>query len=258
MKPRLKFPLLILITFFSGLLSRKVEAQVSSTGIAITTQVNDTAAQDGDILCTYSQGIARCNQEYDSAILGVINENPSSSIEDSEVEDGRLVLTSGVSTVRVSSVNGNIEEGDLVTTSENPGVGMKATRNGYVLGIAMESFKSDNPQDVGRIQVIINVHATAGLSGPRGNLLQFIRQGLTVPVFGPVESLRYLLAVAIVIISFTLGMIYFGRASRTGIEAIGRNPLAKRVIQMTVILNITLTIVIVIVGLGIAYLILVL
>jgi F0F1-type ATP synthase membrane subunit c/vacuolar-type H+-ATPase subunit K len=61
-----------------------------------------------------------------------------------------------------------------------------------------------------------------------------------------------------VIISFTLGMIYFGRASRTGIEAVGRNPLAKRVIQLTIFLNIVLTIVIVMVGLAIAYLILIL
>ena len=61
-----------------------------------------------------------------------------------------------------------------------------------------------------------------------------------------------------VLIAFTLGMIYFGRSSRAGIEAIGRNPLAKRVIQFTVFMNIVLTIVIVIVGLAIAYLILIL
>jgi F0F1-type ATP synthase membrane subunit c/vacuolar-type H+-ATPase subunit K len=53
-------------------------------------------------------------------------------------------------------------------------------------------------------------------------------------------------------------MIYFGKASRAGIEAVGRNPLAKRVIQLTVVMNIVLTIVIVLVGLAIAYLILIL
>jgi F0F1-type ATP synthase membrane subunit c/vacuolar-type H+-ATPase subunit K len=79
-----------------------------------------------------------------------------------------------------------------------------------------------------------------------------------VPLLEPIESLRYLLAIAMVLIAFTLGMIYFGRSSRAGIEAIGRNPLAKKVIQLTVFMNIILTVVIVLVGLGIAYLILVL
>jgi hypothetical protein len=105
---------------------------------------------------------------------------------------------------------------------------------------------------------MVNIHPSGAFSGSRGNLLQFIRDGLTVPIFEPIESLRYLLAIAIILISFTLGMIYFGRASRAGIEAIGRNPLAKKVIQFTVLLNISLTIIIILVGLGIAYLILVL
>ena len=126
------------------------------------------------------------------------------------------------------------------------------------MGSAIESFESGNLNTIGTIQVVINVHPESSLTGARGNLLQFIREGISVPIFSPVESLRYLLAVAIVLISFTLGMIYFGRASRAGIEAVGRNPLAKRVIQFTVIMNIVLTIVIVIVGLAIAYLILVL
>jgi F0F1-type ATP synthase membrane subunit c/vacuolar-type H+-ATPase subunit K len=232
-------------------------AQVTSSGTAVSTPITDSEAQDGDIICTYSEGNVRCNLEYDPSILGVISDNPAVSIEDFELESSRLVLTSGVATVRVSSVNGNIVEGDLISTSLKPGLGQKASRNGYVIGMAMEDYSSDNPDAVGRIQIVINIHPASGLSGPRGNLLQFIRQGLAVPVFEPIESLRYILAALMVIISFTLGMIYFGRASRTGIEAVGRNPLAKRVIQITIFTNIVLTIVIVMVGLAIAYLILV-
>jgi F0F1-type ATP synthase membrane subunit c/vacuolar-type H+-ATPase subunit K len=71
-------------------------------------------------------------------------------------------------------------------------------------------------------------------------------------------SLRYLLAFLIAIIAFVLGFIYFGRVVRVGIEAIGRNPLARRMIQITMLFNILITIVIVLAGLLIAYLILVL
>ena len=248
----------LLLSLFILLFSVKLSsAQITSSGIAVSTPVTDPDAQDGDIICTYQSGNARCNKEYDTAIYGVISDSPAAAIEDEDLQNSRLVISSGVSTVRVSSANGDISEGDFITTSQRSGIGVKADRNGYVLGMALENYESGDTNAIGRIQVMVNIHPTGSLTGSRGNLLQFIREGLAVPVFDPVESLRYILAVAIVLISFTLGMIYFGRASRAGIEAIGRNPLAKKVIQLTVFLNITLTIVIVMVGLGLACLILI-
>ena len=247
----------LIVILFLIITEKSALAQITSSGIAISTPVTDLDAQEGDIICSYTEGNVRCNEEYDISILGVITDNPAVSIEDSELTDSRMVLSDGIATVRVTSENGNISEGDLITTSSRPGLGKKATKNGYVLGVAMESFNSDNSDSIGKLQVVLNIHPASGISGTRGNLLQFIREGATVPVFEPVESLRYILAALMVIVSFTLGMIYFGRASRTGIEAVGRNPLAKRVIQLTIFLNITLTIVIVGVGLAIAYLILI-
>lgn len=234
-----------------------VSAQVTSSGTAISIPISDSEAQDGDIICTYPEGNVRCNLENDTSIFGVISDDPAISIEDFDMASSRLVLTSGVATVRVTTANGDIAEGDLITTSSRPGLGQKALKNGYVLGTAIEDYRSDSPDSVGRIQVVLNIHPASGISGSRSNLVQFIREGLAVPVFEPVESLRYILAALMVVVSFTLGMVYFGRASRTGIEAVGRNPLAKKVIQLTIFLNIVLTIVIVIVGLAIAYLILI-
>jgi len=259
MRRNIKVALAISILIFIGFLySKRVNAQITSSGIAVSSPVIDKEAKDGDIICTYKEGNSRCNESYDPAIFGVISDNPSASIEDRDLKDARLVISSGIAVVNVSSANGDIGEGDFITTSERNGVGQRASRNGYVVGMAMESYQSDNPDNIGRIQIMVNIHPTGAISGSRGNLLQFIREGLAVPIFEPVESLRYLLAIAIVIISFTLGMVYFGKASRSGIEAIGRNPLAKRVIQLTVFLNIALTVVIILVGLGIAYLILIL
>ncbi len=233
-------------------------AQVTSSGIGISIPLTENGVLNGDLICSYTEGNQRCKTEYDTSIFGVISDMPAVSITDSELQNSRQIITSGITSVRVSSKNGNISVGDFITSSETPGVSQKASKNGYVVGSAIEAYESTSPENVGTIQVIVNVHPESSLTGSRGNLLQFIRQGLSVPIFDPVESLRYLLAVAIVLISFTLGMVYFGRASRAGIEAIGRNPLAKSVIQFTVIMNIVLTIVIVLVGLGIACLILVL
>lgn len=247
-----------LLVSFSLLIPSTVSAQVNSASVAVSYPVNDTEAQDGDIICSYTTGNVRCNRGYDPAILGIYTQNPAVAIEDTELPEAKLIVTSGVAQVRVSAVSGNIVQGDFVSTSETPGVGQKAVRNGYVVGTALEDYAPQNPDDIGSITVAINVHPAAGLTGPGSNLLQFIREGIAVPLFEPLESLRYILAVAMVLISFTLGMIYFGRASRAGIEAIGRNPLAQRMIQLSVVLNIVLTIVIVLVGLAIAYLILIL
>jgi len=233
-------------------------AQISSSGIAQTVPVADTDVKSGDILCSYTQGIARCNREYDPSLYGVLTESPVAEVSDTDIDNGKLVVREGLTQVRVSGDNGAIAKGDLITTSSNPGVGQKGTENGYVLGISMDDYSPQNNSDIGTIQVLINIHPATTQAGARGNLLQFIRKGITVPVFQPLESFRYLLAIIIIIISFTLGLLYFGRASRAGIEAIGRNPLAKRVIQLTVLMNIVLTIVIVLVGLAIAYLILIL
>lgn len=228
-------------------------AQVSSSSVATSALVIGEAS-NLSVVCTYQDGNAVCKEEYDPSMYGVVNDNPAAAIIDPDLENGRLVITSGVTSVSVTNAGGDIEEGDLLTSSKTPGVAQKATRNGYVLGVALEEFSGS---EVGTIQMMVNIHPTTILSGQRGNILQFIRQGLAVPIFQPLESLRYLLAVVIIVISFTLGMVYFGRASRAGIEAIGRNPLASKVIQLTVIMNIVLTIVIVLVGLGIAYMILV-
>jgi hypothetical protein len=229
----------------------RINAQVDSSGYSIVVPVNGDL-ENGDILCTYPNGIQRCNQEYDPSILGVYIVKPGVLINDSDIQNGKPVSKEGITKVRV---RGPLSEGDLVTTSTDPGVGQKASANGYVLGISLDKIETNEIQT---IQILVNIHPATTLAGARGNLIQFIRKGISVPVFQPLESLRYLLAVLIVIISFTLGLIYFGRASRTGIEAIGRNPLAKRVIQLTIILNILLTLVIVLAGLAIAYMILIL
>jgi len=249
---------IVLFTFINKSFSEISLAQVSSSGFAVSIPVEGTEIEEGDIVCSYIKGFAGCVNPYDTSMYGVIVNEVSVAVEDTELENSRLLLTSGIATIKVTSKEGNISEGDLITSSETSGVGQKATRNGYVVGSAIESYESDNPDTVGRIQIVINIHPAAGLTGPGSNLLQFIRQGLSVPLFEPLASLRYLLAVLMVLISFTLGMIYFGRSSRAGIEAVGRNPLARRVIQFTVFLNVMLTVAIVLVGLGIAYLILVL
>ena len=146
----------------------------------------------------------------------------------------------------------------MVTSSEKPGVAGSATENGFVLGTALESYDSSDPNATGKVLVSISIHPEVGLSPTRSNILQVIRLGATGLVLEPLDAFRYLIAGFVTVASFIMGFIYFGRGARSGVEAIGRNPLASRVIQFNMILHLLMAFVIILIGLAIAYMVLVL
>lgn len=261
MKNIRSFLILILFIYstFSFLLNAEnIFAQISSSGIAITLEIDGTEINEGDIVCKRDNVFKKCNGEYNTEMFGVVVKKPAASFEEEKKDNNYMILSSGKSVVRVSSQNGNIKKGDLITSSDREGIAVLALKNGYVLGQALEDYSSDNPDSIGTIMTAINIHPAAGLSGAKSNLITALREGITAPVFEPLDSLRYLLAALILLISFVLGFAYFGRVSKTGIEAIGRNPLASKMIQLSVLLHILITIVIILVGFGMAYVILIL
>lgn len=252
--------IIIVFAILIGSSAKTIGAQPSSSGLAISLPIKSEGVEDGHIICGKEEGFVLCNLPYDTQMYGVISDNPAVALEapGTEGDITRLVLQDGTAQVKVSGIGGSIQEGDFVTTSDVPGVGQLAERNGYVLGAALESFEPENEEDTALILIALNMHPATGLSGARSDLLQAIRQGAAAPLFEPLSALRYILAAAMILIAFSLGFIYFGRVAKTGIEAMGRNPMASRMIQMAVLFNIVITIVIVLIGLAIAYLILIL
>lgn len=244
--------IVVIFLFMAG----SVSAQVDGLGVAIPVLPGEEV-QSGDLLCSPDGGLALCREEYSASVYGVIVESPPVSLESEDLPNAFLALQSGDVIVRVSSENGTILAGDLVTTSETPGVAKKATLNGFVIGTALEDYTVEDPAQVGEILVALNIHPTSSFAGSRTNLIANIRQALSAPVVAPLDSLRYILAFIVALLSFALGFVYFGRVVKTGVEAIGRNPLASKSIQATVIVNVLITIVIVVTGLAIALLILV-
>lgn len=235
-----------------------VSAQALTSGVALSVTLDDPDAKVGSLVCTTDGGFKVCDTEYDTSMYGVVTEEPALSIDILDPDSIRLVQSTGRAIVLVNSSNGTIEAGDFITSSGGKGVAQKATRNGYVLGVALETYSSDDAGATGDILVELNIHPSAGIASTRSNLLELLRSGLTASVLEPLASLRYILAALIVVISFVLGFIYFGRVARSGVEAIGRNPLAGRMIQLSVVFNVLVFIVILGVGLGIGYLILIL
>ncbi|KKS77242.1 MAG: hypothetical protein UV74_C0013G0013 [Candidatus Woesebacteria bacterium GW2011_GWB1_43_14] len=252
-----KLPQVILISFVIFLNANPVSAQIDASGVAFSLPIDFEVSQ-GDLLCESDSNYKLCDFEYSADMFGVVVDAPAAEFESRGLENAKLIITKDKALVRATAINGPIEIGDLVTSSEIVGLAQLATRNGYVLGTALEAFTPDNPEDTGEILVSLNIHPSTGLGSSGTNLVAALSQGLASPLFEPLSSLRYILAAMMVLISFTLGFVFFGRVAKTGVEAIGRNPLAGRMIQLSVIFNILVTIAILLAGLGIAYLILVL
>lgn len=230
----------------------------TSSGVAISIPIADKDAKDGNIISSSTNGYVLSSVSYDPSIYGVITEDPSLFIQNTNLPDIKPVITSGKAYVTVSTINGAIQPNDFVTSSEIPGVGQKSTINGFILGTALESYTEVDSNKAGKILVSLNPRFNSSFIGLRGNLIQILRDAGGVFNLSPLASLRYLLAAIIAVASFLLGFIYFGRVARSGVEALGRNPLAARMIQLGIVFNLLLTLGIMAVGFGIAYLILIL
>jgi len=222
-------------------------AQTSSSGVAVSMDLPVEGMIDGSIIC----GSTLCSIPYDASVMGVYTENPAILLENTSLVGGKPVISSGKVYVRFE---GSIKKNEYVTTSDKPGVGQKATRNGYVLGTAAEDFAGPS----GKILVSLGMRPAVLASGTADNLWEALRQGLSSLYLTPLSALRYAMAMIITLAAFVLAFIYFGRVAKSGVEAVGRNPLAGKTIEFTVIINVILTGVIMASGLLLAYLILVL
>ncbi len=207
-------------------------------GIGIPVLVENSDAEDGDIV-SFASGTYRLSEKsHDPAMFGVVSFSPAITIGKVGVRGNLPVVSSGKAAVRVSSLNGLIKKGDFITTSLIPGIGAKADRFGYILGVALEDFGETNPEKIGKIPMLVNIR---------------VNSPFAVFETSPRTTIRYILAFLIAVSSMVIGFTYFGKVARTGVEALGRNPLAARLIEFGVFLNLFLTLGIIAVGAIIAY-----
>lgn len=230
-----------------------------SAGVAISIDISDTSTKDGNVISTSSKGYKLANTEYDPATVGVISDTPAVAIKnENRTETTHELISSGNAYVLVSSVNGSIKKNDYLTSSTVKGIAQKASVDGFVLGTALEDYNSSDPKAIGKILANISPHYNATFIATRTNLVDNIKTAIGSPFLSPLTTLRYLLAAVIALLAFILGFVYFGRVVKTGVEALGRNPLAEKSILLSIVFNLFATVVIMSIGLGIAYLILIL
>lgn len=228
-----------------------------SQGLEITSvyEIADSEAAEGDILVITDKGLVRANVGYDPKMFGAIQETPILVYRNTEVK-GKPVVRSGIAQVNVTTAKGPIKYGDHITSSATPGKGQKASESGYTFGIALSEFSGDG---VGKIPVAVKIEYSE-LSNPRffGRIFSFIGTAFLENISDPKQIgavVRTSAAGLIVLLSFIFGFLTFSRSIVKSIEALGRNPLAKSSIQLSIIINIILLLVTGAVGIAAAILI---
>lgn len=226
--------LLIVLTF-----PYPVHAQSQGLDVASVFEIADTEAQEGDILITTERGLVRASQGSDNKMFGVMVEKPALVFRNSSTT-GKPVVRGGIADVNVTTLNGPIKYGDHITSSTIVGKGQKSSGSGPTLGVALASFDSASS---GKIPVAIRIESAGATSLGFNRLFGAIGIAFLENVNDPkklTEVIRYIAAGLVVLLSFTFGFLTFSKSIVKSMEALGRNPLAKSTIQLSMIINIAL------------------
>jgi len=99
----------------------------------------------------------KASTSYDNNLLGVVSYSDIPALG-TKVNDNYLpIALIGRVPVKVSTENGSIQPGDYLTSSTKPGVAMKATEAGPVIGKALEAYNNSNPDIIGSVILFINI-----------------------------------------------------------------------------------------------------
>jgi hypothetical protein len=222
------------------LFSKDAFSQLDSSGIAVSVPLEGINVQRGQLICSIGSGLGLCNQAYHSSIYGVVVTNPTAYIESQVGNNERLVLTSGVANVRVTSENGLIRKGDFITSSNTPGIGQLADKPGHVLGTALQSFGEDSA--IGEVDVALNIHYTSSLPGEGLESGDEISQRTGRTILTPITSmipsfnyLKYILAFLIAVVGLVFSFLVARRREKKSQKDSGFGKFVNLIIILAII-----------------------
>lgn len=201
-------------------------------------------------------------------ILGVVINDDSSWLTLSNGQENQVqVATSGTTSVLVSDINGDVLEGDQITASPIKGVGMKATSNTKVIGIAQgkasKSKKQEYTDSSGKKQTVsldlipIQINVAYFFKEPEKSIIPQSIQSLANAIAGKsVNTVPIIISGAIFIITLIVVVSIIFSMIRSSIISVGRNPMAQSAVYRDVIQLSVLVVIILAVSLTSIYIIL--
>jgi hypothetical protein len=203
-------------------------------------------------------------------ILGVVIDGDNSQISFTSDRSNEVhVGTNGVQPVLVSDINGDIAVGDPITASPIKNMGMKATDNVKIVGVAQEAFPNGsatkgNYKDqkgqqqsvkLGQISVLVNV--SYFYKQPDKTIIPSAVQNVANALAGKkVNALPILISIGIFIMSMIVVVSIVFSMIRSSIISVGRNPMSQAAVYRNVIQLSSLVIIILGVAVGTIYMVL--
>jgi hypothetical protein len=255
-----------------GIFAIPANAQGVQFNIARTITIEDKDAVNGDIvsLSLKKETLIRSTKSFDERMYGVLARDP---VMVYRTLSTLPVAKQGEVLMNVTTLGGPIEVGDYVTSSPIAGKGQHAEGlAGYMVGVAMGNFDGKGATasadyqgkkyPMGMVKVNVGIGpASPIITKASGGILGTLKQLATAIVFNISTSkqaeriIRYILAVLIAVIIIYVSYRTFGANITKGMEAIGRNPLAKGSIQAMITMNIILLVISVLAGVALSLII---
>lgn len=224
-------------------------AQTTGLDASYGYNITDAEAQEGDILIHTDQGLMRATSAYSTAIFGVKQSDPLVMIQLSE-SDTQSIVKSGITQVNVTNTGGPIKKGDYITSSSVTGKGQRADKSGFILGVALTNLEEQTGQIAVDLDIkYVDVYST--ISPGANKFLKSLDNILLASTQDPekfTKLVRYLAASVIMLGAFGISLLTFSKSMSNSVEAIGRNPLARKYIYFSLIINAAVTVTTLLVG----------
>jgi hypothetical protein len=110
----------------------------------------DQSVGAGDVVAIdifNKENVVKTNSEYQANAMGVVSTQPGIIMGGLIEGQGKDIALAGRIPVKINLNNGEIKAGDYLTSSDVPGIAMKATKAGKVLGMAMEGYTQADVTD---------------------------------------------------------------------------------------------------------------
>lgn len=257
---------LLLITLSIGAIAS------SAAAIAQGYTTDDTGLQTGMIVAlsansSDSKKVERASVDTSQQVVGVVTSTDGTLLTVASGNSKIIVENEGQVDAYVSDINGTPKRGDLLTASPFKGIMMKASENpSSVLAIASTNFtdaktESYSIQDkngtkttqIAKIKVNLNRQGANNAPVASDSTLARIGRAIVGKDVGEIRVVIGLVVFIIVLIAE--GSILYGAIS-SAITALGRNPLAKRVIKQELVRVVVIALFVLAFGLGTIYAIL--